>query len=206
MAYLTALCNNILMATIVPFTSPEATLDMVGGKGANLVRLTRAGFPVPHGFIISTDAYREFVNANRWLGTIQSMVENLTAEDASALEKASAQIHAAFVVGKIPDETESAIRAAYAEFEDKPVAVRSSATAEDLPDLSFAGQQDTYLNVIGIDQLIGAVISCWSSLWTARAIGYRIRNGIDPITRHWLWLCRRWFKAIAPACSLPRIR
>src|SRR6185503_3426662 len=77
------------------------------------------------------------------------------------------------------DETESAIRAAYAEFEDKPVAVRSSATAEDLPDLSFAGQQDTYLNVIGIDQLIGAVISCWSSLWTARAIGYRIRNGID---------------------------
>lgn len=167
------------MTTIVPFTSHEATLETAGGKGANLARLTRAGFAVPRGFIISTDAYREFVNTNRWLGTIQSMVENLSAEDASALEKASAQIHAAFVVGKIPDETESAIRAAYAEFEDKPVAVRSSATAEDLPDLSFAGQQDTYLNVIGIDQLMRGVINCWSSLWTARAIGYRIRNGID---------------------------
>lgn len=164
---------------ILPFTSPEATLETAGGKGANLARLTRAGFPVPRGFIIPTDAYREFVVANRWLGTIQSVVENLSAEDASALEKAAAQIHTAFVVGKIPTETESAIRAAYSEFDDKPVAVRSSATAEDLPDLSFAGQQDTYLNVVGLDQLPDAVINCWSSLWTARAIGYRIRNGID---------------------------
>jgi len=167
------------MTTIVPLTSPEATLELAGGKGANLARLTRTGFPVPRGFIISTDAYREFVSANRWLGTIQSMVENLSAEDTSALEKASAQIHTAFVVGKIPAQTESAIRAAYKEFDDQAVAVRSSATAEDLPDLSFAGQQDTYLNVIGFDQLLNAIISCWSSLWTARAIGYRIRNGIN---------------------------
>ena len=178
MAQLPALCNNISM-TILPFTSPEATLELAGGKGTNLARLTRAGFPVPRGFIISTDAYREFVSANRWLGTIQSVVENLSAEDTGALEKASAQIHAAFVVGKIPAETKSAIRAAYRELDDQAVAVRSSATAEDLPDLSFAGQQDTYLNVIGFDQLLNAVISCWSSLWTARAIGYRIRNGIS---------------------------
>lgn len=164
--------------TILPFTSPEATVSTAGGKGANLVRLTRAGFSVPRGFIISTDAYMEFVGANRWLATIQSIVGNLSADDASALEKASAQIHAAFLVGKIPEQTEFAIRRAYAEFDNKPVAVRSSATAEDLPDLSFAGQQDTYLNVIGIDQLLQAVINCWSSLWTARAIGYRIRNGV----------------------------
>ena len=164
--------------TILPFTSPEATLETTGGKGTNLARLTLAGFAVPRGFIISTDAYREFVNSNRWLSTIQSVVENLSAEDASALERASAQIRVAFSAGKMPEETEASIRAAYTDFEDKPVAVRSSATAEDLPDLSFAGQQDTYLNVVGMEQLLTSVIHCWSSLWTARAIGYRIRNHI----------------------------
>src|SRR5215216_5205250 len=163
----------------LPFTSSEATLETAGGKGTNLARLTRAGFAVPGGFIIPTDAYREFVNSNRWLPTIQSVVEHLSAEDASALERASTQIRVAFSAGKMPEETESAIRAAYADFENKPVAVRSSATAEDLPDLSFAGQQDTYLNVVGAAQLLDAVINCWSSLWTARAIGYRIRNRID---------------------------
>lgn len=162
--------------TILPFTASEATLETAGGKGTNLARLTRAGFAVPRGFIIPTDAYREFVNFNRWLSTIQSGVENLSAEDASALERASAQIRVAFSAGKMPEEIESAIRTAYADFEDKPVAVRSSATAEDLPDLSFAGQQDTYLNVVSMEQLLTAVINCWSSLWTARAIGYRIRN------------------------------
>jgi len=172
------LCNNSPM-TILPFSSSEATLESAGGKGMNLARLARAGFAVPPGFIISTDDYREFLNANRWLPAILSGVANLSAEDAGALEKASAQIRAAFSTGKMPGEMESAIRSAYAELGDKPVAVRSSATAEDLPDLSFAGQQDTYLNIIGAEQLLAAVIHCWSSLWTARAIGYRIRNGIS---------------------------
>src|SRR5436190_4906149 len=143
----------------LPFTSSEATLETAGGKGTNLARLTRAGFAVPRGFIIPTDAYREFVNSNRWLPTIQSVVEHLSAEDASALERASTQIRVAFSAGKMPEETGSAIRAAYADFENKPVAVRSSATAEDLPDLSFAGQQDTYLNVVGMEQLLSAVIN-----------------------------------------------
>ena len=164
--------------TILPFTSSEATLETAGGKGTNLARLTRAGFSVPSGFIIPTEAYREFVHANRWLSMIQSIVENLSAEDAGALEKASTEIRVAFSAGKIPEGTESAIRADYADFDDRPVAVRSSATAEDLPDLSFAGQQDTYLNIVGAEQLLAAVINCWSSLWTARAIGYRIRNHI----------------------------
>lgn len=165
--------------SILPFDSAEATLESAGGKGMNLARLTRAGFAVPPGFIISTDAYREFVSANRWLPAILSGVTELSAEDASALERASAQIRVAFSAGKMPEELDAAIRAAYADFENKAVAVRSSATAEDLLDLSFAGQQDTYLNVIGAEQLLEAVIHCWSSLWTARAIGYRIRNGID---------------------------
>ena len=163
---------------ILPFTSSEVTLENVGGKGANLARLTRAGFQVPRGFIISTEAYRAFVEANRWLPMIESAVENISPEDAGVLEKTSAQIRAAFSLGVMPTEVETAIQESYAEFRDVPVAVRSSATAEDLPDLSFAGQQDTYLNVIGEDQLLKAVINCWSSLWTARAIGYRLRNKI----------------------------
>jgi pyruvate,water dikinase len=164
---------------IIPFDSSEATLEQAGGKGMNLARLTRAGFEVPRGFIIATDAYRDFVNANRWLRPILAGVPDLSAEDAAALERVSAQIRAAFSAGKMPEELETAICTAYADLGEKPVAVRSSATAEDLPDLSFAGQQDTYLNVIGAQQLLEAVIQCWSSLWTARAIGYRIRNGID---------------------------
>ncbi len=164
--------------TVLSFASSDVTLATAGGKGVNLALLVRAGFPVPRGFIISTDSYRAFVDANRWLAAMKSAVNDISAEDASALEKTSAQIRAAFSVGRIPSESESAIRAAYAEFGGAPVAVRSSATAEDLPDLSFAGQQDTYLNIIGEEALLKAVIDCWASLWTARAIAYRLRNHI----------------------------
>ena len=163
---------------VLPFRSPEITLENAGGKGINLARLTRAGFNVPRGFIVSTAAYRAFVEENRWLSVIESTVDDLSGEDVGALEKASAQIRAAFSVGVIPAGVLAAIRAAAAEFGDIAVAVRSSATAEDLPDLSFAGQQDTYLNVIGEEEILKAVIDCWSSLWTARAIGYRLRNRI----------------------------
>src|SRR5690349_18313473 len=138
--------------TILPFTSSQATLENTGGKGMNLARLTRAGFAVPPGFIISTEAYREFVNVNRWLPTILAGVAGVSAEDASALERVSSQIRAAFSAGKMPEELEKAIRDAFAELGEKPVAVRWSATAEDLPDLSFAGQQDTYLNIVGAGQ------------------------------------------------------
>ncbi|MBI4631962.1 MAG: phosphoenolpyruvate synthase [Chloroflexi bacterium] len=163
----------------LPFTSTETTLQNVGGKGANLARLTRAGFNVPRGFIITTDAYRLFVDANNLQKRIGESITGLTADDAARLETASADIRAAFSSGQVSAAADAAIRAAYAELKDAPVAVRSSATAEDLPDLSFAGQQDTYLNVIGAGELIKAVINCWSSLWTARAIGYRIRNNIN---------------------------
>jgi pyruvate,water dikinase len=164
---------------VLHFGSREVTLEAAGGKGLNLARLSRAGFNVPRGFIISTDAYRAFVGANRWLSVIGSTVENISADDVGALEKASAQIRAAFSLGAIPSDVKSVIQAAAAEYGESPVAVRSSATAEDLPDLSFAGQQDTYLNVIGEEEILKAVVNCWSSLWTARAIGYRMRNHIQ---------------------------
>lgn len=174
------MCHNNRMARILvlPFNSQQATLEVAGGKGLNLARLSRAGFPVPRGVIIPTDAYRAFVSANHLNSTIRSFVKDLSAEDAHGLEYASARICAAFSDRPLPDELAWPIRAAYESFKDVPVAVRSSATTEDLPDLSFAGQHNTYLNVIGEAEVLKAVVDCWSSLWTARAIGYRLRNDI----------------------------
>jgi phosphohistidine swiveling domain-containing protein len=163
---------------ILPLSSPEATLENAGGKGASLARLALLGLPVPPGFIVTTSAYRAFVAANDLAGRIASALEALTAEDTAGLARASAQIRAAFSAGKLPDEIAAPLDAAYRALGAPPVAVRSSATTEDLPELSFAGQQDTFLNVVGERQLRQAVVDCWSSLWTARAIGYRLRNAI----------------------------
>ena len=168
----------LFSSPLISFDSPEATLENSGGKGVNLARLTRAGFRVPSGFIIPTGAYRAYVEANGLTASIQTALQGLSAEDPAALEQASARIGAAFLAGKMPAEIEDAICAEYSGFDGGPVAVRSSATAEDLPDLSFAGQQDTYLNIIGQAQLLESVVRCWASLWTARAIGYRAKNGI----------------------------
>lgn len=162
----------------LPLDATGATLASVGGKGLNLIRLTRAGFRVPPGFVITTEAYAAHVAANELEAVIAGATEAVAPSDAVALEAASATIRAAFAAGVVPDGVRATILAAATGREDTPLAVRSSATAEDLPELSFAGQQDTYLNVIGPDHLLGAVVDCWSSLWTARAIGYRLRNEI----------------------------
>lgn len=171
------LCHNIVMLTF-PFDAQDALIDQAGGKGANLARLTRAGFNVPRGFVLSTRAYRAFVAENDLHALILAALEQLTTDDPGALEAASAKIRAGFSAGKMSVEIESALGKLFVELRGAPMAVRSSATAEDLPDLSFAGQQDTFLNVLGEEQLRKAVIDCWSSLWTARAIGYRARNAI----------------------------
>ena len=162
----------------------KTDLPIAGGKGANLGALLRAGLPVPPGFCVITTAYRTFVAENGLESVISSALENLSAEDPGALEAASVRIQAAFAAGEMPDEISGAVLTSYRELGPSPlvdmaVAVRSSATAEDLPDLSFAGQQDTYLNILGAESLLEAVVHCWSSLWTARAIGYRARNQIS---------------------------
>jgi pyruvate,water dikinase len=164
---------------IISLTSAEATLQAVGGKGVNLARLRRAGFCVPAGFIIPTDAYRAFVNSNHLSNLIAVLTNSITTDNPAQLEDASARIRAAFSAGSLPTEIEADVQDAYAAMNGAPVAVRSSATLEDLPDLSFAGQQDTFLNIIGPEDLLVAVIDCWSSLWTARAIGYRMRNRVN---------------------------
>jgi phosphohistidine swiveling domain-containing protein len=163
---------------ILPLDTPGVSLQMAGGKGASLARLTSAGFPVPSGFVLLTDAYRAYVAQNDLSPILQSTLEHLDAQDPAALEAASAAIRRQFVAGKLPPQADRALREGYAALGEPPVAVRSSATAEDLPELSFAGQQETFLNVKGEGPLLQAVVDCWGSLWTARAIGYRARSGI----------------------------
>ncbi len=162
----------------MPLTSSAITLALGGGKAANLARLARAGLPVPGGFVITTVAYRQFVAANGIDTTIQTVLADLAPDDPIALETASATIRDYVASGIVPAEIAAAIVDSYHGLGSPAVAVRSSATAEDLPDLSFAGQQDTLLNVQGEEALAHAVVHCWSSLWTARAIGYRARNGL----------------------------
>ena len=165
---------------ILPLNSTQAQLANVGGKGANLAKLAQWGFPVPGGFLITTAAYRAFVNDHHLQTTIDQTLHGLNGDNPAALQNASAVIRAAFAANNaLNDDLTQAINQAYTALGGGAVAVRSSATAEDLPDLSFAGQQDTYLNVVGTEALHKAVVDCWGSLWTARAIGYRTRNAIN---------------------------
>jgi pyruvate,water dikinase len=143
---------------------------MAGGKGANLGELVRAGFPVPAGFVVTTAAYDRFVASN---GLDKTIAHALDEKQGSG-----ATIRDAFESAPSPPEIERAILAAYRQLGEGPVAVRSSATAEDLPEAAFAGQQDTFLNVVGTQALLGAVRRCWASLWTDRAIAYRARQGL----------------------------
>ncbi len=169
------------MTYVIPFSKlNKRSIGVAGGKGANLGEMTTAGFPVPVGFVVSTDAYTTFVEANNLQEKILQAAANLRANEAEAAEAASETIRQLFLAAEMPAEIAAAVVAAHAELGQDSVAVRSSATAEDLTDASFAGQQDTYLNVQGRDALLDAVKRCWASLWTARAITYRIRQGIAP--------------------------
>ncbi len=173
-------------------------LDVVVGKGVNLIRLTRAGFRVPGGFVVCTDAYHRFVAANQLSALIARALVGTAAADTVALARASRTIREAFSRGAISAEDAVAIRLAAREWLEEPLAVRSSAVAEDLPDASFAGQHDSYLNVIGEPPLLDAVKDCWSSLWTAgpsatdSATTSRVRG---PPLR---WWCRGWCRRRLP--------
>ena len=170
----------------LPLGSNKTTVELVGGKGHALAQLMNLNVPVPQGFYLTTTAYRQFVKANNLQAKMAQMINQIKREETGTIEQATADIQALFAAGTIPIEIGEALQLAYAELggdqtTDGPtaVAVRSSATAEDLPEMSFAGQQDTYLNVVGADALQTAVQGCWASLWTARAISYRERMGID---------------------------
>jgi phosphohistidine swiveling domain-containing protein len=154
---------------------------LAGGKGANLGELSRAGLPVPPGFVLTTAAYDAFVETNGMKDEILALASE--PEDPGAFEAAEGKIKALFARGEIADDVAAEIHEAYDQLADGgAVAVRSSATAEDLPGASFAGQQETYLNVRGSGALVEAIRGCWASLWTARAMAYRASRNIDPAT------------------------
>ena len=152
----------------------------LGGKCGSLARLIHAGAPVPPGFAVTTDAYQVMLDSHGLRERVAAILAALQPGDIAAQAQAAQSIHAAFASTALPDEVRLAISAQYQALclqegaaDDLPVAVRSSATAEDLPDASFAGQQDTYLWIVGTAAVLERVRDCWASLFTARAIGYR---------------------------------
>ncbi|WP_258804676.1 PEP/pyruvate-binding domain-containing protein [Pseudarthrobacter sp. NS4] len=161
-------------------------LAMVGGKAANLGELMSAGLPVPDGFCLTTEAYRQVTGAPRNVlpalaGVHAALKPASGVPGPSALADLAARARNAILTAPIPAGIAAAVEEAYRSLgPDVPVAVRSSATAEDLPFASFAGQQDTYLNVVGVGSVLEAVRKCWASLWTERATAYRASLGIDP--------------------------
>lgn len=187
------------MATVATdFIKRFAEIDIgdvpsVGGKNASLGEMVRElvphGIRVPDGFAVTADAYRYFLTANRLDAEIQRELADLDVHDVAALQRCGSRIRQRIVEATIPDDLRRAIVEAYTQLEAETVglgeaerldvAVRSSATAEDLPDASFAGQQETYLNVQGTTQLLETCRRCFASLFTDRAISYRIDKGFD---------------------------
>ncbi|AMQ19164.1 phosphoenolpyruvate synthase [Thermococcus peptonophilus] len=166
-------------------------VPLVGGKGANLGELTRAGIPVPPGFCVTAEAYKYFVEnvkledgktLQEW---IMEIISQTNVDDSKQLQENTAKIRQKIIelpmLPEIAEEIERAYKELSARFNKDAVyvAVRSSATAEDLPEASFAGQQETYLDVYGVDDVIDKVKKCWASLWTARATFYRAKQGFD---------------------------
>lgn len=157
-------------------------LPEVGGKAANLGELMRAGLPVPAGFCLTTQAYRR-ATASAGLDVVHAALAGTAADDLPALARLAADARTLVRAADVPADISDAVRSSYTALgADVPVAVRSSATAEDLPFASFAGQQDTFLNVVGVDAVLAAVRQCWASLWTDRAVSYRATHGISPST------------------------
>ncbi|MDI9610060.1 MAG: pyruvate, water dikinase [Archaeoglobales archaeon] len=155
-------------------------IPVVGGKAANLGELLRIEIPVPEGFVVDARTFRDFINRANLKDKIYGILQKLNVENTEELNRASEEIRKMISKARMPDDIEKEIRKAYKELgngKEVYVAVRSSATAEDLPDASFAGQQDTYLNVKGEDEVVNKVKECWGSLFTPRAIYYRVQKG-----------------------------
>ncbi|MBP2267829.1 pyruvate,water dikinase [Pseudarthrobacter sp. PvP004] len=172
--------DPVLVLDIAAIRGPM--LPEVGGKAANLGELASVGLPVPRGFCLTTAAYRQALSG---VG-LEPVFAALSEADAAGLDRLSglaARARSLVIDAGVPEGIAEAVRSAYQNLgANVPVAVRSSATAEDLPFASFAGQQDTFLNVVGVDAVLDAVSRCWASLWTDRAVAYRTTNVIDHAT------------------------
>jgi pyruvate,water dikinase len=159
----------------------RSKLMVVGGKGANLGELSRIkGIRVPEGFCVTTEAYKKITEHNQELNSLLDELTRLKAEERKNISEISAKIRRAIEGISIPKDIAEEIAGYLTNFDEKNAyAVRSSATAEDLPTASFAGQQDTYLNIIGKEAILKHISKCWTSLFTERAVIYRLQNGFD---------------------------
>ncbi|HSK15849.1 MAG TPA: phosphoenolpyruvate synthase [Gaiellaceae bacterium] len=161
----------------------RADVPFAGGKGANLGELAGAGFPVPPAFVVAASAYAAFVDSTGLRDQIAARLADVDVDDPAALAEAAEAIRGLIAAEPLPDRIAGEIRRAYADLaadageEDAPVAVRSSATAEDTQAASFAGMNETFLNVRGADAVLDAVRRCWSSLFGARTVFYRAKRG-----------------------------
>jgi pyruvate,water dikinase len=154
-------------------------VSTVGGKGANLGEMTNAGIPVPPGFIVTSSAYFNFLQQTSLTDKLRKLLEPVDVDNSKQLQQVAAQVRQLISRAAMPPEIASQIREAYIAMGRGLVAVRSSATAEDLPEASFAGQQRTFLNVQGEKEVVTAVQECWASLFEARAIFYRVQQNYD---------------------------
>ena len=163
----------------------KSDIGIAGGKGANLGELTQAGIPVPPGFVVTAQAYEKFMDEAGINDQVMGILEKIDINDTKALQAAAEEIKQIIIEAPIPEDLVLFIREFYNELcqrvgeDDTDVAIRSSATAEDLPEASFAGQQDTFLHVSGDDEVIEYIRKCWASLFEARAIFYREENNFE---------------------------
>lgn len=171
------------MNTVLDFQEiKKEDVMTAGGKGANLGEMTAAGIAVPGGFVVTADAYKAFIKENHLEEMFRRELTEAGKDEAKLLDAAKKFRHA-ISEGKLPEEVEKAVREKYAQLgEQARVAVRSSATAEDLPDASFAGQQETYLNVRGAEAVLTQIRNCYASLWGNRAVCYRSNQGYDQLS------------------------
>lgn len=171
------------MNTVLDFQEiKKEDVMTAGGKGANLGEMTAAGIAVPGGFVVTADAYKAFIKENHLEEMFRKELTEAGKDEAKLLDAAKKFRHA-ISKGKLPEEVEKTVREKYAQLgEQARVAVRSSATAEDLPDASFAGQQETYLNVRGAEAVLTQIRNCYTSLWGNRAVCYRSNQGYDQLS------------------------
>src|SRR6516225_6571381 len=177
----------------------KTQVALVGGKGARLGELSRIeGIRVPAGFCVTTDAFRRIMATVPWIDDQLGRLSRLDPDDRQAIRTLSAEIRRTLEGTAIPDDLAAAIIHSVTRLGGQTAyAVRSSATAEDLPTASFAGQQDTYLNVVGLMAILEHVRRCWASLFTERAVTYRKRNGFDHRKVHMAVVVQRMVSAQA---------
>ena len=177
----------------------EPDIAVLGGKGANLAGLTRAGFDVPRGFCVTTTGYRRMLESGPG-AHIADLIESIDFSDSASVESSCSAIRSAIESAELSQDLADDIVRAYAGLgADARVAVRSSGTAEDLADTSFAGLHDTYLDIVGADSVLEATKRCWASMWSARAAAYRQAHGFDHMSVALAVVVQRWWPPTSQA-------